>query len=625
MVLDRKSGKPWEHPDRSKKRKFAGNRHTFENDKEYVSTSAKKIKNDKSFSVSEDPSVQYCLISFMSIFIPLAGLIKCKKCNGDITFQKGGERGLGFYLHVICLCGDKALNSCPLVNKAFEINRRLVFVMRLLGVGMAGINLFCSLMDICAGLSSDTYYAAVNNISIASKCVYDIVIRKACQEEQKCNEDAGNDRENLFVSGDGTWAKRGFSSLLGVCSLIGKYKKKILDISVRSSVCQACSIKKNDLSNNKIGPFDFELWSEEHKLECTANHEGSAGKMEVDGMLEMFKRSLEFHGVKYAYYIGDGDSKTFKHLTESRVYGDFEIKKLECVLHVGKRMYKRLKEAKKQFTQHQKEKKKQEIELANKKSAPEQKVPKKKVVALKKGIVQEKKPAKSKKKVEKSKPVQKFTDKLIREMSTFYSLSIQRHPDSIENMKKDILAGYYHRISTDEQPRHEFCDKSWCKYLKHDNKNEKFIHKPPLDPEAREFILPIFESLSSTELLTRCLGKNNQNSNESFNNCLWRLAPKNDFSGKKIIEIAAWISASVFNEGRETILKIMDTLGCKIGRYSVAYAQKMDEKRISRAEMRSSHESKEARLQRKKDKTLRNELFEESEGLLYGPGIDEEW
>ena len=51
----------------------------------------------------------------------------------------------------------------------------------------------------------------------------------------------------------------------------------------------------------------------------------------------------------------------------------------------------------------------------------------------------------------------------------------------------------------------------------------------------------------------------------------------------------------------------------------------MDEKRISPAELQTANESKEATLQRKQNKTLMNELFEEEEGLLYGPGIDEEW
>ena len=59
--------------------------------------------------------------------------------------------------------------------------------------------------------------------------------------------------------------------------------------------------KKND----DIGAY--ESWYEEHKDSCTINDNGSAGKMEVDPVVEMFGRSVEEHEVKYEKYIGDGD------------------------------------------------------------------------------------------------------------------------------------------------------------------------------------------------------------------------------------------------------------------------------------------------------------------------------
>ncbi|XP_071569175.1 uncharacterized protein [Temnothorax nylanderi] len=61
--------------------------------------------------------------------------------------------------------------------------------------------------------------------------------------------------------------------------------------------------------------------------------------MEVDAAIEIFKRSEEFYNVKYSSYVGDGDCKTFKGITESHPYGDdFSIIKKECVGHVQKRM-----------------------------------------------------------------------------------------------------------------------------------------------------------------------------------------------------------------------------------------------------------------------------------------------
>ena len=44
-------------------------------------------------------------------------------------------------------------------------------------------------------------------------------------------------------------------------------------------------------------------------------------------MVEMFARSERLYGIKYANYIGDGDSKTFKGVADSHPYGNFEVKK----------------------------------------------------------------------------------------------------------------------------------------------------------------------------------------------------------------------------------------------------------------------------------------------------------
>ncbi|EFN76330.1 hypothetical protein EAI_16762, partial [Harpegnathos saltator] len=129
------------------------------------------------------------------------------------------------------------------------------------------------------------------------------------------------------------------------------------------------------------------------------NHDGSAGKMEIDGIIEMFQQSLDKHDVRYAIYIGDADTKTYISLLEASPYNDkFIVKKRECILHVKRKMYRRVKEAKKQLTQMKKAQKQQEI---------------------------------------------------MQDLSLYYGLAIHRHPDSVEDMCNEIWATYYHKISTD--------------------------------------------------------------------------------------------------------------------------------------------------------------------------------
>lgn len=80
---------------------------------------------------------------------------------------------------------------------------------------------------------------------------------------------------------------------------------------------------------------EYELWYEEHKETCCSNHEGSSGKIGVDAIVEMFKRSEEKYVVKYRIYIGNGDSKTYTRVLQKVDYGpDFQICKKECVGHV---------------------------------------------------------------------------------------------------------------------------------------------------------------------------------------------------------------------------------------------------------------------------------------------------
>lgn len=51
--------------------------------------------------------------------------------------------------------------------------------------------------------------------------------------------------------------------------------------------------------------------------------------------------------VKYTHYIGDGDSKTFKDITDAKPYEDFIILKKECIDHVQKQIGTRLRNLKK--------------------------------------------------------------------------------------------------------------------------------------------------------------------------------------------------------------------------------------------------------------------------------------
>ena len=131
----------------------------------------------------------------------------------------------------------------------------------------------------------------------------------------------------------------------------------------------------------------------------------------------------------------------------------------------------------------------------------------------------------------------------------------------------------------------------------------------------------IFDDLSRDDLLERCLGSHTQNANESYNSTVWRLCPKHLNSGGKIVEISAFISAGLFNDGLNFILQLMNSLQIVIGRQSMSYKEKIDEQRVNRENRRSSLTTKQARQACLQELAKKNEFLERTEGLLYGPGI----
>lgn len=75
------------------------------------------------------------------------------------------------------------------------------------------------------------------------------------------------------------------------------HSKKIIDINVKSSYCKQCEVWIK-----KEGTEEYDEWKEEHTNNCHLNHQGSAGKMEVDAVVEMFEKSEEQYDMRYTDY-----------------------------------------------------------------------------------------------------------------------------------------------------------------------------------------------------------------------------------------------------------------------------------------------------------------------------------
>ncbi|KYN21800.1 Cytochrome b [Trachymyrmex cornetzi] len=258
---------------------------------EASSTSGKKLKSDIAADVTEDLSKHYRVIDFLLVFSTVSTLVKCKTCDGKITFKSCRKEGLGFNIKVSC---EKCKQShyVPSSNRIdagmYEVNYRFAFVMRILGLGLSGCDKFCGLMDFSKNfLSKPTYNTYIQKMSQIIQNVANQLFSYAVVEEKEKTSQANNleDTDELTVSGDGTWKKRGFSSLFGVSSLIGHYSGKVLDICIKSLYCHACKTWENKLESQ-----EYEKWHENHvnNQECHANHVGPSGNMEVDAIVQIY-------------------------------------------------------------------------------------------------------------------------------------------------------------------------------------------------------------------------------------------------------------------------------------------------------------------------------------------------
>uniref|UniRef100_A0A6V7KW45 Mutator-like transposase domain-containing protein n=1 Tax=Bracon brevicornis TaxID=1563983 RepID=A0A6V7KW45_9HYME len=217
------------------------------------------------------------------------------------------------------------MSSCEKTGHRYQVNTRFAFVMRTLGLGLAGCNKFCGLMDMASTfLSKSSHLDLMKSISCSVKTTAEKFLVSAANEETQQTR-ANSESDTLTVSGDGTWQKQGFSSSFGVTSLIGYWSGKVIDIFISSLHCQACKLWEKQLNTD-----EFKEWYQEHveNNECQANPTGPSGNMEVNAVIELLRRSEKNYGAKISNYIGDGDSETYGHLSKAKPYGkNFTINK----------------------------------------------------------------------------------------------------------------------------------------------------------------------------------------------------------------------------------------------------------------------------------------------------------
>ena len=120
--------------------------------------------------------------------------------------------------------------------------------------------------------------------------------------------------------------KRGHTSAYGIGWVIDTVTGLVLDLTILSCSCAKARCVGQDTAQ-------YQTWLANHK-NCNANYHGTYGCMAVEIVWQSFLNS----GFRYTTMMLDGDARTFKHLTEKKVYGDdVTIEKEKYINHVAKR------------------------------------------------------------------------------------------------------------------------------------------------------------------------------------------------------------------------------------------------------------------------------------------------
>ena len=492
---------------------------------------------------------------------------ECKQNNVSLREILKKKKGLASYLIISCICGyEKPFYTSKQVGKSFDINKRAIYSMRSCGQGYAGLEKFLFCMNMPKPMTRKNYTKLSDIVAAACQKTALETMLEAATDLQK---------ENIVdvpISADGSWQRRGYSSMNGFVSAISMDTGKIVDIEPMSRFCKVCSQHQ---SLRKSNPKSYEIWKARHAATCKANYKGSAPNMEVEGAKRIFSRS-ECKGLRYTKFFADGDSKTFPAIEDTYMFGENPVKvlKRECVGHVQKRVGNRLRK-------------------------------KKKIIRGLGGKG-------------------KLTETMIDRLQNYYGIAIRSNKGDLEGMKKSIFAALFHVASSAKNIWHDHCPtgkNSWCKYQQ-DIAEGTTTYQPGIGLPLRVIaeIKPIFVDLSDDKLLGRCLDCYTQNQNECFNNYVWRRIPKETFVGFDQFKFGLYDAVGIFNIGRKATLLSFDKLNIEHGKYTVEGCYSQNSMRLYHSKYKNAALTKTRRKIIRGNKKLKTDTLLEQEGPTYGAG-----
>ncbi|CAF1388614.1 unnamed protein product [Rotaria sordida] len=176
-----------------------------------------------------------------------------------------------------------------------------------------------------------------------------------------------------------------------------------------------------------------------------------------------------------------------------------------------------------------------------------------------------------------------------------FASTIRKCKHDLDLLFKRSWAIFWHKYSTNDDPRHDYCSIDWCGYLKAARDGTSYDHTPHALPRpVLDAIKPVFDNLCSRESLARVVNASSQNPNEGFHSLVWLMSRKHKTSSGTIFEIACHLAIIIFNDGYFTLGDLFNNICGYRGHYT-------DQAMIHFDNTRLHTESKENNRKRRKE------------------------
>lgn len=270
------------------------------------------------------------IVDINNLFAQIRQMRHSNECHVEdmICMQEVRKGFLSTFIFKCTVCGYEQEIRSSSDGNSVDINKAAVLGITSIGLGAYHLNEFCANLEV-PSLSNYLYDKTQKNQQgdwweLAKDSASDALMEEKRLSILNGEVDSSGNAFVLIVC-DGSWPKRSyatnFSSLSGCAVIIGVRTNKVIYFDVKDKYCHVCKIAKS----KDIEP---------RKHECNANYVGPSSSMETCIIIEGFQFCEKF-GVRFKEYIADGDSSTYKNISDLKIYQNPEqpVEKDDCINH----------------------------------------------------------------------------------------------------------------------------------------------------------------------------------------------------------------------------------------------------------------------------------------------------